>query len=116
MGVTVCYFALLWELVTKGTLGDAGFQGALCRISSKIVGTLPTTGEEQDLRLLQAKLREDLKILAGHVRSVYQTYLIVSTNKKQEILLIQPCRIETISPIENVAPPTSSATPIQRSL
>ncbi len=64
-------------------------------------GSFMASSAKQDLRFFQTKSREDLEILALQACAS---------------LSIQPNRMEMISPIENAAPASNSAAPIQRSL
>ena len=40
---------LVREIVTPGALADARFEGALCRISTQVIGALPTGVAEEDV-------------------------------------------------------------------
>jgi len=56
-------------------------QGALHRISTQIVRALPAPGLKQNLRFLEPKIRQILKIAALQICSVYQERMESASEK-----------------------------------
>ena len=68
--MAIDYSTFFRKLVPLRLLGNASLQSTLRRVTAEVIRSLPRSSSEQNLRFFQAKLRQDLKILAVHVRSV----------------------------------------------